>query len=114
MKLHRLWLLVLAALLALLASPSAQPPAEGAMGREVPPIVGMTGQSSFVATATPHLEDSYNFAAGLQTVELRFADGTAVTVVGSSVVPFMRALVASDRQPLDLSARPRELVRLER
>lgn len=113
MKLYRLWLLVLAALLALLASPSAQPPAEGAMGREVPPIVGMTGQS-FVATATPHVEDSYSFAAGLQTVELRFADGTAVTVVGSSVVPFMRALVASDRRPLDLSARPRELVRLER
>jgi hypothetical protein len=113
MKLHRFWLLLIAALLALLASTSAQPPAEGAMGREVPPIVGMTGEP-FVATATPHLEDSYNFAAGLQTVELRFADGTAVTIVGSSVVPFMRALVASDRQPLDLSARPRTVVRLER
>jgi hypothetical protein len=81
MKLHRFWLLLIAALLALLASTSAQPPAEGAMGREVPPIVGMTGEP-FVATATPHLEDSYNFAAGLQTVELRFADGTAVTIVG--------------------------------
>lgn len=44
MRIHRLWLLVIAAAIALLAPVSGQPPAESSMGRgDVPPVVRMTG-----------------------------------------------------------------------
>jgi len=68
---------------------------------------------AFSVSAVPHLEDSFDFGR-MKAVEIRFADGTAVSVVGSDLVPFMRALIAQDKQRIDLELRPRTLARLER
>lgn len=77
-------------------------------------LQGDTDASDAVTfAAIPHIEDSYSFA-GLQTVEIRFTDGTAVTVMGSSVVPFMQALTRMDQARIDMELRPRVLERVER
>jgi hypothetical protein len=62
---------------------------------------------AFLATVTPHTHTSYDFDGHTYVVELRFSDGSAVTVMGSDVVPVMRYLLDRDGTRLDLEARPR-------
>lgn len=67
----------------------------------------------FEATSTLKEEDSVSFQ-NLRVVQVRFADGTAVDVMGSSVVPFMRYLLDHDTQKVAWQIRPRVIQKLER
>lgn len=87
MRIHRLWLLVVAAIVALLGSSGrAQPPMESLLGREVPPVVGMTGQP-FVATCMIDQEDSFDFH-GVQffTLACGSAQGRAVLSIDGDLL----------------------------
>lgn len=71
------------------------------------------GSDAFVANATVTVHDTHDFR-DLAFVELRFPDGTAVTVSGSRIVPVMRYLTTQDRAKVTLEMSPRTLQRLER
>lgn len=71
------------------------------------------GSDAFVANATVTVHDTYDLK-DLAFVELRFPDGTAVTVSGSQVVPVMRYLLNQDTQKVTLEIGPRTVRRLER
>ena len=65
-------------------------------------------------SATPLIEDSHQFRSDIKVVELRFADGTAVTIMGSHHVPFMNHLLGKDKVAIALDVRVKELKKLER
>lgn len=97
-------LLALGLWLFLSALPKAQPPAEGSLGAyPLPPVVGMTGGSqSFTLTVKKH--DTYD-PRWIQFYELRFQDGSAVTISGDIDVPFIQTLLkAQGKQRLTLEA----------
>jgi hypothetical protein len=78
-------------------------PAEGMWGRGEIGIVGMTGDvPTFTLTVKQH--DTYD-PKGIQFYELRFQDGSAVTISGDADVPFVQALQrAQGKQRLTLEA----------
>jgi hypothetical protein len=78
-------------------------PAEGMWGRGEIGIVGMTGDvPTFTLTVKQH--HTYD-PKGIQFYELRFQDGSAVTISGDADVPFVQALQrAQGKQRLTLEA----------
>lgn len=60
------------------------------------------------------VEDSFSFQSNIKVIELRFADGTALTIMGSQNVPLMNRLLNLDKEKVELSVRTVELKRLER
>jgi hypothetical protein len=72
------------------------------------------GSDALIISAVPRVEDSYSFVNGFVTVELRFADSSAVTIMGSSQIPLMKTLVAHNKERLDIEIRPRVLQKIER
>lgn len=90
----------------------AMPNPEGSMGRteEMPRIVGMSGEE-FISGIVSKEEESVSFQ-DVKVFEIRFTDGTAVTVMGSSSVPVIQYLGRYRTMALEL--RPRELQRIER
>lgn len=83
--------LLLAAVIA-----SAQPPAEGAWGYEVPAVVGMTGQP-FEGAARVESHPSVDYA-GIQTYSLHFGkDLGTVTLLADGDLPIAQLLRRASR-----------------
>lgn len=72
---------------------------------------GDTSGAEFIASATVIEEDTPP-TGDIRCYEIRFQDGTAITVMGSSAVPIIRFLKQSKR--ITVEARSRELERIER
>lgn len=106
-RIHRVWLLVIAFLTSFAVAPSSQPPAEGSMGRSGDPFehaVRMSGEpsSSFLVEIKQH--ETFDFR-GVQFFELRFAGGGSATVSVDADVPIAQVLRdAKGKQRLTLEA----------
>lgn len=74
-------------------------------------LAAVQGSDAFLASVDVTPEDTPP-TGGIYCYELRFADGTAVTVMGSRAVPLIQFLAAHKR--LAIEARPREIQRIER
>jgi hypothetical protein len=102
-RISRWWVLLIAFLLAFTAAPTSQP-VEGAMGRVGDPFehpVRMTGETWRVTVAQ---HDTFDFS-GMEFYELRFSDGSALTISVDKDVPFASVLrMAKGKQTLRLEA----------
>ena len=94
MSIHRLWLLVLALLLAAVIGPPARAQdAESMLGRyPVVPAVAMTGEEPFTAVARVTQQNTVDFS-GIEFFELRFP-GEAILVSADADTAFAKALRA--------------------
>lgn len=68
--------------------------------------------NEFVSNITVTEEESVSYQ-GLRTFEIRFADGTAVTIMGSKAVPVIQYLGLHGKKMI-MEIRPFELQRIER
>lgn len=75
-------------------------------------VLSLYGSSTFTSTITVTKERTPS-TGQIDTYELRFPDGSAVTVMGSRSVPLIQHL-HSTTTPLTLTLSPRELKGLER
>lgn len=103
-RIHRLWLLAFAALVALLGSSGkAQPPAESLIGHDVPVAVGMTGDP-FVATCKVEQMETFDFhGVNYFTLACGSTNGRSVLSLDGDLplAQFLRAHV-NERIPVTL------------
>lgn len=74
-------------------------------------LIAARASDDFFASATVIAEDTPG-TGDIECYEIRLADGTAVTVMGSRAVPLIRYLKAHPKLTLEL--RPRTLQKVER
>ncbi len=109
MKSHRLWLLPLGFVLALLV------PCPGTVqAHSVKSPLNQALDRASVTTVSIRRRQVYDGDLTTRVVELRFADGTGVTVTGSEGRPFIRYLLAHDGELVDMIAGPKILELLPR
>lgn len=110
-RIHRSWLFVLAMLCALAVGPPsrAQQP-EASIGRDVPPIVGMSGES-FVITVLPR--STFDFH-GLRFYEVATAPLGRITITADGDLPLAHTLDKFAGKKLRLTLEPIELQQFER
>lgn len=106
LRIHRLWLLVMALLLPLLIGPPTHAqPLESSLGTyPLPPIVGMSGEDPFSVVVTVDHHTTYD-SRGIQFFELKTATGSVV-VSADADTAFAKALTANAGKKVRVTVEP--------
>lgn len=114
LRIHRLWLLVLALLLAMLIGPPAHAqPIESSLGTyPLPRVVGMSGDEPFSVVVTVDHHATYD-SRGIQFFELKTQTGS-VAISADADAAFAKVLTASAGKRVRVTVEPytvREIAR---